>query len=89
MGPRRAAGMGTVSVVAYSSFSDTTAARDWRTESHVQLDNYDDNETVNIGSFTTATRDSVTNGAVVIPRRRYLLRPVRRRSCCWEHRRQR
>ena len=59
--------MGTVSVVAYSSFSDTTTARDWRTESHVQLDNYDDNETVNIGSFTTATRDSVTNGAVVIP----------------------
>ena len=55
------------SVVAYSSFSDTTSARDWRTESHAEVDNYDDNENVNLGSFTTATRDSVTNGAVVIP----------------------
>ena len=55
------------SVVAYSSFSDTTSARDWRTESHAEVDNYDGNENVNIGSFTTATRDSVTDGAVVIP----------------------
>ena len=42
-------------------------ARDWRTESHAEVDNYDGNENVNLGSFTTATRDSVTDGAVVIP----------------------
>ena len=55
------------SAVAYSSFSDTSSTRDWRTESHAELDNFDDNETVNVGVFTTATRDSVTNGAIVIP----------------------
>ena len=60
-------GGGTESVVAYSSYSDTTSARDWRTESHAEVDNYDGNENVNIGSFTTATRDSVTDGAIVIP----------------------
>ena len=60
-------GGGSVSVVAYSSFSDTTSTRDWRTESHAELDNFDDNETVNEGGFGTATRDSVTDGAIVIP----------------------
>ena len=60
-------GGGATSVVAYSSFSDTTSARDWRTESHAEVDNYDGNENVNLGSFTTATRDSVTDGAIVIP----------------------
>ena len=60
-------GGGATSVVAYSSYSDTTSARDWRTESHAEVDNYDGNENVNLGSFTTATRDSVTDGAIVIP----------------------
>ena len=58
---------GSGSVVAYSSFSDTTGNATWSSEANSGLANFDNHETVNMGGFSVATVNAVTNGRIVIP----------------------